>query len=171
MRLFLALVVVAVCSADVSAGPIREWVRQHRAGPCASPRAVASVSVASACAGGFATASVGVTAAVGVATGTALDEVNTKRAARGLAPFVHDPLLTEAAARCAAFRAAHGLFGHTSNDFAFVPAGSSASSAGCAAYPASYGWLSCCTYDGYTYGGAAFVVGRDGRRYMSLFVR
>ena len=72
---------------------------------------------------------------------------------------------------CASARAQQGLFGHTANDFAFVPPGSSASSAGCAAYPASYGWMSCCTYEGYTYGGAAWVTGRDGRRYMHLFVR
>ncbi|HVL11886.1 MAG TPA: hypothetical protein VM529_04945, partial [Gemmata sp.] len=63
------------------------------------------------------------------------------------------------------------IFGHSSNDFAFVPPGTYASSAGCAAYPASYGWMSCCVYDNYTYGGAAFVTGRDGKRYMHLFVR
>jgi uncharacterized protein YkwD len=101
----------------------------------------------------------------------ALDEVNAKRAARGLRPYVRDEGLTQAARSCAAFRAQHGLFGHTSNDFAFVPPGSSASSAGCAAYPASYGWMSCCVYEGYTYAGAAWVMGRDGQRYMHLFVR
>jgi uncharacterized protein YkwD len=100
-----------------------------------------------------------------------LDEVNAKRAARGLAPFIRDESLTQAARACAAYRASYGLFGHTSNDFAFVPAGSSASSTGCAAYPASYGWMSCCTYDGYTYAGAAWVAGRDGKRYMHLYVR
>ncbi|MFO0822760.1 MAG: hypothetical protein U0792_06510 [Gemmataceae bacterium] len=52
-----------------------------------------------------------------------------------------------------------------------MPAGSYASSAGCAAYPASYGWMSCCVYDNYTYAGAAWVTGRDGKRYMHLFVR
>jgi uncharacterized protein YkwD len=103
--------------------------------------------------------------------GDGLDEVNAKRAARGLRPLIRDEGLTQAASACAAFRAENGLFGHTSNDFAFVPPGSSASSAGCAAYPASYGWMSCCIYDGYTYGGAAWVTGRDGRRYMHLFVR
>jgi hypothetical protein len=104
-------------------------------------------------------------------SGDGLDEVNAKRAARGLRPFVRDESLTQAALACASFRAEQGLFGHTANDFAFVPAGSSASAAGCAAYPASYGWMSCCTYDGNTYGGAAWVTGRDGRRYMHLFVR
>jgi hypothetical protein len=103
--------------------------------------------------------------------GDGLDEVNAKRAARGLRPFIRDEGLAHAARGCAAFRAERGLFGHSSNDFAFVPAGSSASSAGCAAYPASYGWMSCCTYESYTYAGAAWVTGRDGKRYMHLFVR
>jgi hypothetical protein len=101
----------------------------------------------------------------------ALDEVNALRASRGLRPFVRDEGLTQAAQSCAAFRAEHFLFGHTSNDFSFVPAGTYASSAGCAAYPPSFGWMSCCVNDGYTYGGAAWVMGRDGKRYMHLFVR
>src|SRR5262245_55697221 len=112
-----------------------------------------------------------ITESVSLSAGDGLDEVNVKRAARGLQPFIYDEGLTQAARSCAAFRAEYGLFGHTSNDFAFVPAGSAASSAGCAAYPASFGWMSCCTYDGYTYAGAAWVTGRDGRRYMQLFVR
>ena len=108
---------------------------------------------------------------VSVAVGDGLDEVNAKRAGRGLRPFVRDEGLTQAAQACASFRAERLLFGHTSNDFAFVPAGASAGSAGCAAYPASYGWMSCCTYENYTYAGAAAVTGRDGKRYMHLFVR
>jgi hypothetical protein len=103
--------------------------------------------------------------------GDGLDEVNALRAARGLRPLVRDEGLTQAARGCAQFRAANLLFGHTANDFAFVPAGSFAHSAGCAAYPASDGWLSCCVYDNYTYGGAAWVTGRDGKRYMHLYVR
>jgi hypothetical protein len=105
------------------------------------------------------------------AAGDGLDEVNAKRAASGLRPFVRDDSLTQAARACAGFRAERGLFGHTSNDFAFVPSGGAATSAGCAAYPASYGWMSCCVYDNYTYGGAAWVTGADGKRYMHLFVR
>lgn len=103
--------------------------------------------------------------------GDGLDEVNAKRAARGLRPFVRDEGLTQAARACAQFRAARGLAGHTSNDFAFVPAGTFATSAGCAACEPGWGWMSCCVYENYTYAGAAWVTGRDGRRYMHLFVR
>lgn len=101
----------------------------------------------------------------------ALAEVNAKRASRGLRPFVRDEALTQGARACAQFRANNWLFGHTSNDFAFLPPGARAISGGCAAYPASYGWLSCCTWENHTYAGAAYVTGRDGKRYMHLFVR
>jgi hypothetical protein len=101
----------------------------------------------------------------------ALDEVNATRTARGLRPYIRDANLTSAATACAEFRAARLIAGHTSNDFAALPPGTSATSAGCAAWEPSFGWGSCCTYDGYTYGGAAYATGRDGRRYMHLFVR
>jgi hypothetical protein len=101
----------------------------------------------------------------------ALDEVNATRAARGLRPFVRDDNLTSAATVCAEFRAARLIEGHTSNDFAALPRGTSATSAGCAAWEPSFGWGACCTYEGYTYAGAAYAMGRDGRRYMHLFVR
>ena len=103
--------------------------------------------------------------------GDALDEVNATRAARGLRPFVRDDGLTSAAAGCAEFRAARLMAGHTSNDFAAVPAGAYATSAGCAAWEPGMGWGACCTYENYTYAGAAYAMGRDGRRYMHLFVR
>jgi hypothetical protein len=101
----------------------------------------------------------------------ALDEVNAARAARGLRPFVKDDSLTAGAMNVADFRAARLMAGHTGNDFAGLPAGGMATSAGCAAWEPSFGWGACCTYDNYTYAGAAFAVGRDGRRYMQLFVR
>jgi hypothetical protein len=60
---------------------------------------------------------------------------------------VRDDNLVTAAAGCADYRAQRLIQGHTSNDFAFVPAGSSARAAGCAAWPQGESWGSCCTYD------------------------
>lgn len=101
----------------------------------------------------------------------ALAEVNAQRAARGLPPYLPDPALTAGARAAAAARAARGLFGHTPNDFAYLPPGANARAAGCAAYPDAYGWMSCAVYERATYAGAAWVRGADGRRYMHLFVR
>jgi hypothetical protein len=101
----------------------------------------------------------------------ALAEVNAARSARGLRPFIVDEGLTQAALGAARFRAAYRIAGHTSNDFAYLPTGVQASAAGCAAWEDSWGWGSCCTYDGYAYAGAAWVRGTDNRRYMHLFVR
>lgn len=105
----------------------------------------------------------------------ALAEVNAKRAARGLRPFVRDEGLTRAALGAAQYRAARLMFGHATDhpmgDFRFLPPGVRAASAGCAAYPPRYGWMSCCVYENYTFAGAAWVTGRDGRRYMHLFVK
>lgn len=108
--------------------------------------------------------------AAGVADGSdALDEVNAKRASRGLRPYIRDANLTEGARRLAAARAGGLVFGHLQNDFAYIPG--SAACTGCAAYPPSYGWMSCAVYDNYTYAGAAWVMGRDGKRYMHLCLR
>ena len=101
----------------------------------------------------------------------ALAEVNAARAARGLRPFVKDADLTAGAISVADFRAARLIAGHTSNDFGGLPAGSRARAAGCAAWEPSWGWGACCTYENYSYAGAAWAMGRDGRRYMHLFVR
>jgi len=100
-----------------------------------------------------------------------LAEVNAKRAARGLPPFIEDPNLTAGAKNLADFRAARLISGHTSNDFNGLPVGTSASAAGCGALAPSWGWGSCCTYDRYRYAGAAWAWGRDGKRYMHIFVR
>lgn len=100
----------------------------------------------------------------------ALDELNELRKKRGLKPYIRDNGLTLAAARAARARADRLLFGHLDNDFACLPSGTRADAAGCAAY-ANTGWLSCCMWELATYGGAAYVVGRDGKRYMHLFVR
>ena len=100
-----------------------------------------------------------------------LDEVNAQRAQRGLRPFLLDENLARGAAACAVYRAQHGIEGHTQNDFGFLPPGTMARSAGCAAWPVGMGWGSCCTYEGYQFAGAGFCVGPDGKRYMHLFVR
>jgi hypothetical protein len=93
------------------------------------------------------------------------------RAQRGLRPFLRDEELTIAAERAAAFRAALLIAGHTANDFAYLPPGAVARAAGCAAWTPDGGWGSCCTYEPWTYAGAAWRMGRDGRRYMHLYVR
>jgi uncharacterized protein (TIGR03000 family) len=101
----------------------------------------------------------------------ALDEVNALRTRMRLRPFVRDDYLSKAARSAATYRAAYLMAGHTSNDFAHVPPGGLASASGCAAWEPSWGWGSCCTEESWTYAGAAYVMGRDGRRYMHLFVR
>jgi len=102
----------------------------------------------------------------------ALAEVNAVRAQRGLHPYQHDPLLHQAARAAAKQRAARLISGHLpESDFSYVPSGGSATAAGCAAWTPDWGWGACCTYDNYTYAGASWVMGQDGRRYMHLFVR
>ena len=101
----------------------------------------------------------------------ALDEVNAARNARGLPPFVKDVDLTSGALNLAQFRAERLIQGHTSNDFKGLPIGTTATAAGCAAWEPDSGWGSCCTYDNYQFAGAAWAMGKDGIRYMHLFVR
>jgi hypothetical protein len=79
--------------------------------------------------------------------------------------------LNKAALEAARRRAAGLIQGHLPSDFACLPEGGQATAAGCAAWEPSLGWGACCTYDNYTYAGAAWVLGSDGRRYMHLFVR
>ncbi len=168
--LFVALALTLALAPDAEAGPFRR--RAQPAYPSAPVTYSTPAPAPAVPAGEYVTHyTPGTASSASESIEDALNEVNTKRAARGLRPFVRDEGLTQAARACAAFRAERGLFGHTGNDFAFVPPGTSASSAGCAAYPASYGWMSCCVYESYTYAGAAWVTGRDGRRYMHLFVR
>ena len=101
----------------------------------------------------------------------ALDEVNATRAQRGLRPFVRDNGLSIAAAAAADVRAQYLCKGHTANDFSYVPAGTVATSSGCTAWTDDWGWGSCCTYENFTYAGAAWTRGSDGKRYMHLYVR
>lgn len=107
----------------------------------------------------------------GQAASEALAEVNATRALRDLPPYIEDSRLTAAAVSAANFRAANLMAGHTANDFAHLPADGSADAAGCAAWEPGLGWGACCTYEQWTYAGAAFALGSDGRRYMHLFVR
>ncbi len=169
VRFALSLLALSTAALDSEAGPFRRRAQTTYHYPSSPQPAVAPVEYVS----HYTPATTDIVPAAGVsaAPGDGLDEVNAQRAARGLRPFVRDEGLMQAARACAAFRAQHGMFGHTSNDFSFVPSGTSASAAGCAAYPASYGWMSCCVNDNYAYGGAAWVTGADGKRYMHLFVR
>jgi uncharacterized protein YkwD len=160
-RCLIALLALSAVAVDAEAGPFRRRVQ-----PSYSPPSYAAPVTQTA----YYTPAMD-SAASTAGAGDGLDEVNARRTARGLRPYVRDDALTQAAKACAAFRAERGLFGHTSNDFAFLPPGASAASAGCAAYPASHGWMSCCVEDNYTYAGAAYVTGADGRRYMQLYVR
>lgn len=105
------------------------------------------------------------------ARNSALDEVNNLRARMGLRPFIFDGLLTQAAEACSQFRAQRGIQGHTTNDFTFLPPGGRCTATGCAAWEPRLGWGSCCVEGNYTYAGAGWTMGRDGKRYMHLFVR
>lgn len=100
-----------------------------------------------------------------------LAEVNALRAQKGLPAYVLDPQLAQGATAAAIHRARGRIDGHTHNDFAFLPAGSRATAAGCAAWPPHMGWGSCCIYERATFAGAGFCLGPDGKRYMHLFVR
>lgn len=172
--LILSATVLAAAVPPADAGPFRRARPASSScpgGSCPAPVAFPAAPAA-ACPGGVCPVPAVTPAVTSPADGTdALDEVNALRAARGLRPYLRDAGLTEGARRLAAARAERRLFGHTPNDFAYLPAGSSAACTGCAAYPPGYGWLSCAVYDGYTYAGAAWVMGSDGRRYMHLVLR
>jgi hypothetical protein len=107
-----------------------------------------------------------------------LDEVNAKRAARGLPPFIRDEGLSRGAARCASIKAANCHSGHLNggmSDFACLDPGVHCRSTGADGSKChlgdGWGWMTCCTFDNYQYAGAAWAIGPDGCRYMSLFVR
>lgn len=101
-----------------------------------------------------------------------LRELNEQRADRGLEPYIWDADLTWAAAKVSQVRAERLLFEHTANDHSYLPDGVYADAAGCAAYPASYGFMACAMYEpGTHYAGAAYTLGKDNRRYCHLFIR
>lgn len=100
----------------------------------------------------------------------ALSEVNAARSQRGLRPFQPDESLRQAAYSCAKQRASRLISGHLpESDFHYL--NGNASAAGCAAWPQELGFGSCCLYENYTYAGAAWAIGKDGKRYCHLFVR
>lgn len=101
----------------------------------------------------------------------AIVEVNEARARRGLRAFQHDAKLTEGAKAVSEYRAERLIAGHARNDFDFLPEGAVAKASGCAAWHPRDGWGACCTYENWTDAGAAWALGRDGKRYMHLFVR
>ena len=158
------MIVVAVMEAAVQAGPLRRQRQNRIVAAAPSEAAVQAHDVSS----------VRPTESNSMLTKSvndALAEVNDKRARRGLRPFLSDRLLNEAARTCAEIRATKRIEGHLASDFEYLPAGASAAAAGCGALEPSWGWGTCCTYDNYTYAGAAWVMGTDGKRYMHLFVR
>ena len=107
-------------------------------------------------------------------TTDALDQLNRQRMQRGLRPYVFDEGLTQAAERVASIKAASCHSGHLANDFAYLPPGCTASSAGADGskiHASDPNFYTCCMYDNYTYAGASMAIGPDGCKYMSLFVR
>jgi hypothetical protein len=105
-----------------------------------------------------------------------LSRLNARRARHGLYALEFDAGLTAAAASAAHWRAARLCDGHCPDDFAHVPAGTSAACAGCAAWEPwvvdQLGWGSCNTETAtHRYAGAAMAVGSDGRWYMHTFYR
>jgi hypothetical protein len=170
MRVLMILAAFVV-AADVAveAGPFRRYRRSPSVTTAARPAAY-KVPKASYVVEPEASATQSYTVEADEGEG-ALAEVNAARAQRGLRPFMHDPMLQEAAHRCARIRAAKRIAGHLPNDFAHLPSGASADAAGCGAMEPSWGWGTCCTYENYRYAGAAWTMGSDGKRYMHLFVR
>lgn len=178
MRLmFVLLGLLVVAEATVQAGPPRRY-RQWQSAPMiieSTPVQQPQVTTVRYVDPSTATPAPAAPAA-GTATASgsddALNEVNAARAQRGLKPFLPDPLLNKAALACAKQRCARHIDGHLpESDFSYLPSGGSANAAGCGALEPSWGWGTCCTYDNYTYAGAAWVMGADGKRYMHLFVR
>lgn len=176
MRLLLTMIALVFCSTQALAGPIRDRIRDRqdqRNGVSRYEHSTSQTTRAVTTPNGTATSSSSSesTKASGVFAMNPLAEVNAARAARGLKPYIEDPALTQGAQACAAYRAANRIKDHTSNDFAFLPPGTRAAAGGSGALAPSWGWASCCTYEKWTYAGAGLVMGRDGKRYMQLFVR
>jgi hypothetical protein len=173
-----ALLILVLCVADSHAGPPQRYRRSNAFEPTVtllpsptenSIRSTQSVAHSDSVRSNPETSRTNQDAVRG---DDALAEVNATRAQRGLRPYQPDPLLHQAAVACAKQRAARLISGHLpESDFSYLPSGASAAAAGCAAWTSDWGWGSCCTFDNYSYAGASWVMGQDGRRYMHLFVR
>ena len=100
-----------------------------------------------------------------------LEEVNRLRRAHGVAEFERDLELNNAAIKLSLHRAKHLIAGHSDDDFGFLWDRKSADASGVGAAKDEWGWCTCCMLDKYRYAGAAWARGRDGQRYMSIFVR
>src|SRR5262245_27206415 len=108
LRVLLGVLCLMTIATTLEAGPVRRRVRSASQYPIQQiPADVRVVSTDSSL--DVVPASAGSTMPAG--SGDGLDEVNAQRAARGLRPYVRDEGLTQAAQKCAAFRAERGLFG------------------------------------------------------------
>jgi hypothetical protein len=164
MRYFFSFVLIATATLNADAGPFGRFGGKRSQG-CSGAGCSASYAPQS-----YGAQQSSEVQAVGE-SGDALDEVNTQRAQKGLRPYKRDEGLTEAAQKAAAYRAARRIEGHTSNDFAFLPSGCQAITAGCAAVTPGWGFLSCGRMDNHTYAGAAWVMGSEGKKYCHAFYR
>lgn len=164
LRIILTVLAVTLFAADAQSGPLRN--RRSSTRHTASSYTVSDAS-------GTRTWASESTTTRGPAV-DALSEVNAARARRGLPPYLRDPALTQAAQSAATYRARYRIAGHVSGgmgDFQFLPPGSTAGAAGCAALDPSWGFQACCQWERWTYAGAATVRGSDGRLYHHLFVK
>lgn len=187
MRSFLALLVLVAMVADVSAQSRREQRRMERQERrygwhstavvgntvlLANPAPVAVTPAPAPLPSWRTEETKSETKAAAQECADAMDEVNAKRAQKGLPPLQKDPLLSQAAFACAKQRASRNIHGHLESDFAYLPPGGNATVAGCGALDDSWGWETC-AYDSrqYTVGGAAWVRGPGGLRFMHFFGR
>lgn len=153
--------------------PAPQTIAPCRGEACSDPNAncVASTPATAAQA---ASAPIPGTIAPAKVPGDPLAQVNARRAARGLRPYIADPGLTEAATAAVQYRARLRIRGHVQGgmgDFRFLPAGVEARAAGADWYGATEEFATCAMTDNYTYAGAASAVGPDGQWYHQLFVR
>lgn len=154
MRFMLVLLTALTLAASAYAGPRRGWRSSTNVDSELASRGSVSWSVPET-----------------ITYTDALDELNARRQVRGLRPYLRDETMTLAAARCALVRAHYRIRGHLLDEYS-TPWTGGARSTGCAGNEVRHGFMAC-NDDAtqYTYAGAAYVVGSDGRLYCHLFVR